>query len=291
MFGVSKQAYYKSDGASVARKAAQESFVLEFIRKTRSMDPGIGGMKLWHMYRDEFPDEARVGRDRFEDIIDRYGLKVRKKMRKPRTTDSSHGLPLFPNLTKGLIPTAVNQLWVSDITYIPVWLDTSRYTFCYLSMVTDAYSHEITGWAVGPSLASAYPLQALEMAKGHLGDDARGLIHHSDRGVQYASREYVEALSSRGIRVSMSENGDPKENAIAERVNSTMKNELLMGMRFQSLEEVRGAVDKAVSFYNNMRPHMSLDMMTPAQAALCHGELSKRWRSYREEGIKKNRAE
>ncbi len=251
------------------------------------MDPGIGGMKLWRMYRDSFPDMDRVGRDRFEDIIDRYGLKVRRKMRKPRTTDSSHGLPLFPNLARDLIPTAVNQLWVSDITYIPVWLDDSRYAFCYLSMVTDAYSHEIIGWAVGPSLDSAYPLQALEMAKGRCGGDGRGLIHHSDRGVQYASREYVGALSDSGIRISMTENGDPKENAVAERVNSTMKNELLMGMRFRSVEEVRGAVGKAVRFYNNMRPHMSLDMMTPAQAARCRGEIAKWWRSYREEAIKK----
>lgn len=294
LFGVSKQAYYKCDGSTSARKAAQESFALEFIHTIRSMDPGIGGMKLWHMYKDAFPGIDRVGRDKFEDIIDRHGLKVRRKMRRPRTTDSTHGLPLFPNLVRELIPTAVNQLWVTDITYIPVWIDDTHYMFCYLSLVTDAYSHEIIGWAVGPNLGSAYPLQALEMAKGRLGDPGGALcgslIHHSDRGVQYASREYVEALRGCGIRISMTENGDPKENAIAERINSTMKNELLKGMRFRSVEEVREAVGKAVHFYNNMRPHMSVDMMTPAQAARCHGEIVKWWKSYREEAIKNGRA-
>ena len=132
------------------------------------------------------------------------------------------------------------------------------------------------------------------MAKGRLGDQdgalCGSLIHHSDRGVQYASREYVEALRGCGIRISMTENGDPKENAIAERINSTMKNELLKGMRFRSVEEVREAVGKAVHFYNNMRPHMSVDMMTPAQAARCHGEIVKWWKSYREEAIKNGRA-
>lgn len=99
MLGVSKQAYHKQKGDVAARKAAMESFALEYIHKIRSVDPGIGGMKLWYMYKRDFPDRERVGRDRFEDIIHRYGLKVRNKMRKPRTTDSTHGLPLFPNLT------------------------------------------------------------------------------------------------------------------------------------------------------------------------------------------------
>ena len=208
---MSKQAYSKCDGSTSARKAAQESFALEFIHTVRSMDPGIGGMKLWHMYKDAFPGIDRVGRDKFEDIIDRHGLKVRRKMRRPRTTDSTHGLPLFPNLVRELIPTAVNQQWVTDITYIPVWIDDTHYVFCYQSLVTDAYSHVIIGWAVGPDLGSAYPLQALEMAKGRLGEPGGALcgslIHHSDRGVQYASREYVEALRDCEIRISMTEKG------------------------------------------------------------------------------------
>lgn len=294
MFGVSKQAYHKQKGESAARKAAQEAFALEYIHGIRALDPGIGGMKLWYMYRRDFPDIERVGRDRFEDIIHRHGLKVRDRMRKPRTTDSSHGLPLFPNLVREFLPTAVNQLWVSDITYIPVWIDEVTYEFVYLSLIMDAYSHEIIGWAVGPTLETLYPANALKMAFGKLeGADEETvgkLIHHSDRGVQYASREYVTMLNGKQIKISMTENGDPKENAMAERINSTVKNELLKGIRFTSIQQVTDAMKTAVHFYNTMRPHMSVNMMTPQDAAKCNGEIRKWWKSYREEAIKRGRA-
>ena len=294
MLGVSKQAYYKQKGEVTARKAAMESFALEYIHKIRSVDPGIGGMKLWYMYKRDFPDRERVGRDRFEDIIHRHGLKVRNKIRKPRTTDSTHGLPLYPNLTYSYIPTATNQLWVSDITYIPVWISENEYAFCYLSLIMDAYSHELVGWSVGSTLEPKYPCQALKMALGRLegldGSYTHGLIHHSDRGVQYASKEYVRLLEGRHIRISMTENGDPKENAMAERVNATIKDELLKGLRFTCIDEVRAAIEVAVSFYNTQRPHMSINMMTPQQAALCNGEIRKWWRSYRDEAIKNDRA-
>lgn len=263
-----------------------ESFALEYIHKIRAIDPGIGGMKLWYMYKRDFPDKERVGRDKFEDIIHRHGLKVRNKMRKPRTTDSTHGLPMYPNLVYEFIPDSINQLWVSDITYIPIWLSDNEYTFCYLSMIMDAYSHELVGWAVGPTLETLYPCQALEMAMRRLDGTEVNLIHHSDRGVQYASKDYVNMLKGKSIRISMTENGDPKENAMAERINSTIKDELLKGLRFTCLNEVRDALDIAVQFYNTQRPHMSIDMMTPEQAAQCNGEIRKWWKSYRDDAIK-----
>lgn len=286
MLGVSKQAYHKQKGDAAARKAVMESFALEYIHKIRAIDPGIGGMKLWYMYKRDFPDKERVGRDKFEDIIHRHGLKVRNKMRKPRTTDSTHGLPMYPNLVYEFIPDSINQLWVSDITYIPVWLSDNEYTFCYLSMIMDAYSHELVGWAVGPTLETLYPCQALEMAMRRLDGTEVNLIHHSDRGVQYASKDYVNMLKGKSIRISMTENGDPKENAMAERINSTIKDELLKGLRFTCLNEVRDALDIAVQFYNTQRPHMSIDMMTPEQAAQCNGEIRKWWKSYRDDAIK-----
>lgn len=289
-FDVSKQAYYKWDRERELRRSLLESFALEFILNVRLKDPGIGGRKLWHMYRLEFPGEARLGRDRFESLIAANGLKVRKRPRSTRTTDSAHSFPLWPNLARGFIPTGINQQWVSDITYIPLWTGDERHSFCYLSLITDAYSREIIGWAVGLSLDSVYPIRALEMAVERQGGTSlEGLIHHSDRGVQYACREYTGLLKANGIRISMTENGDPKENAQAERVNSTIKNEQFKDMRFHSLAQVREALEAAVDFYNNRRPHMSLDMMTPAQAAKCHGEIGKRWHSYREAAIKKKR--
>ena len=287
LFGKSKQAYYQRDEDVVLRKAAQEAFVIEYVHGIRAIDPGIGGMKLWTMYKHDFGDNDTVGRDRFEDILDRNKLKVKLRMRKPRTTDSTHGLPTFPNLIKELIPTRPNQLWVSDITYIPIWVDDNTYIFCFLSLILDAYSEEIVGWSVGPTLETVYPVEALRMALKRLdGLERIDLIHHSDRGVQYASSEYIRILREYGIRISMTETGDPKENAQAERINNTMKNELLKGKRFTDIAQVRSAVAKAVDFYNRRRPHMSINMMTPAEAAFCEGVLEKWWVSYREKAVK-----
>lgn len=276
------------------RKLAQEEFALAYILDIRKKDPGLGGEKLWRMYKRDFTGNKPMGRDRFEALIDRYGLKVRKRVRKPRTTDSTHGLPLYPNLIKDFIPTAPNQLWVSDITYIEIWLDSTRYCFCYLSLILDAYTEEIVGWSVGPTLDTVYPLRALDMALERVKDipkEQQVLIHHSDRGVQYASKHYVELLTQHGIRISMTEDGNPKENPQAERINNTMKNELLKGMVFASIAEVIAAVATAVVFYNEERPHMSIDMMTPREAANCTGELKKHWRSLRQEHIKAKQAE
>lgn len=265
--------------------------MLEYVRTIRDKDPGMGGDKLWRMYMDEFSGNNPVGRDRFADIIDRYNLKVRSRVRKPRTTDSTHGLPTFPNIVKDFIPTGPNQLWVSDITYITIWVDEYHYIFCYLSLILDAYTEEIVGWSVGRTLETKYPVEALNMALKRIeGKNDISLIHHSDRGCQYASSEYVQLLKEHNIRISMTETGDPKENAKAERINNTMKNELLKGKRFTNIQQVIDAVDKAVDFYNNERPHMSIGMMTPSKAAVYEGVLEKVWTSYRENAIKEKRA-
>lgn len=287
LFGVSKQAYYKHDECKTLSRLAAESFAIEYVMNVRSKDPLIGGLKLWHMYKREFQGNAPLGRDRFADLLDREGLKVRRRIRKPRTTDSRHGLPVWCDLTKELIPTRRDQLWVSDITYITIWADELHYSFCYLSLIQDAFTKEIIGWSVGPTLDTGYPLQALETALKRIdGVENADLIHHSDRGCQYACTEYIRKLRSHGIRISMTETGNPKDNARAERINGTIKNELLGGMRFHSIDQVREAVRKAVDFYNNERPHMSIDMLTPSQAAARSGEIAKRWTSYREKAIR-----
>ena len=262
---------------------------MEFIKRVRQKDHGIGGGKLWKMYKREFGEEHSVGYNRFYDIIEKYNLKVRKKKRRVKTTDSGHGLPTYPNLVKELIPLRPNQLWVSDITYMVIYLNaqTSEYNFCYLSLVTDYYTKEIIGWCVGETLETKFAIEALNMALSRLnGNPAEDLIHHSDRGVQYASYDYTKLLKKHNIKISMTECGDPKDNAVAERVNGIIKNELLMGTSFFSIEEVRKALKVAIDFYNNERPHMSLDWKTPAEAALCTGELQKKWKSYREFAIK-----
>lgn len=245
------------------------------------------------MYQRDFPGRARLGRDAFESLIDRTGLKVRNKKRKPRTTDSTHGLSTYPNLVKDVIPERPNQVWVCDITYLEIWVSECEYDFAYLSLVTDAYSKEVIGWAVGPTLSGIYSIQALEMAMKKAKErcaNLSGLIHHSDRGVQYASSRYVELLRANGISISMTETGDPKENACAERVNNTVKNELLKDIRLTSIDDARALLAPRVDFYNNRRPHMSLDMMTPSMASNCQGEIFKHWHSYREAAIREKEA-
>jgi transposase InsO family protein len=285
---VSTQAYYKH-GDTDLRKLAEEAFCVEYVKRIRQKDRGIGGGKLWQMYRKEFGDVHSVGYNRIYDIIEKYNLKVRKRKRRAKTTDSDHDLPLYPNLVKELIPLRPNQLWVSDITYMVIYLNaqTGEYDFCYLSLVTDYYTKEIIGWCVGETLEAKFAIEALEMALGRLGGRRDvDLIHHSDRGVQYASYAYTDILRKHNIKISMTECGDPKDNAVAERVNGIVKNELLQGMSFFSIQEVRKALKAAIDFYNNERPHMSLDWRTPAEAALCTGELKKKWTSYREKAIK-----
>ena len=272
---------------------AEESFVIEYVKSVRKQDPGIGGRKLWHMYRHEFGTKASMGHCRFESIISKYKLGVRVSSRKPRTTDSRHNLPTYPNKIKDLIPTSANQVWVSDITYQKIWddLQEGTYHFCYISLITDYYTKEIIGYSVGESLATKYPIEALEKALIRIEnlkeeDMAAMPIHHSDRGVQYASSEYIKKLREFGIQPSMTESGNPKDNAVAERVNNTLKNELFKGLCFVSIEEVKEALEKAVSFYNNLRPHSSIGMLRPAEAAKLKGELKKNWTSYRENHIK-----
>ena len=267
----------------------REEVVLQFVKEVRALDPGIGGEKLQIMYRRQFGKDYRymVGRDKMEEIIARNNLYVRTRRRKPKTTDSTHGLPTYPNLVKELIPAKKNQVWVTDITYIPIWLSEDEYTFCYLSMITDYYTKEIIGWYVGETMEAWCSVECLMMALEQLvGEEHVELIHHSDRGVQYVSAAYTSLLLEAGARISMTESGDPKDNAVAERQNNTIKNELLKDIRFQCIEEVRNAVGKAIDFYNNERPHMSLDNMTPRQAASFKGKISKKWTSYRENHLK-----
>jgi hypothetical protein len=197
LFGKTKQAYYKYNEERMTIRMAQEAFAVDFIKEIREKDHGIGGMKLWHMYKRKFVGNSPLGRDRFEDVVDKNGLKVRHKVRKPRTTDSSHGLPTYPNLIKDFIPAARNQLWVSDITYVTIFEADNHYRFCYLTIIMDAYTEEIKGYCVGDSLETKYSIIALKMALKSLDGQNREesrLIHHSDRGVQYASSKYISLL-------------------------------------------------------------------------------------------------
>lgn len=287
LFGKSKQAYYKHDCDVDLRRISLEEFAVQFIREVKGKDPGIGGMKVWAMYCRTFPDRDRIGRDRFCDIFDRYGFKIRRR-RRARTTDSRHNNPTYPNIVKEVIPIRLGEIIVGDITYIPLESNDGQRRFCYVSLLMDSYSKMILGSSVGMTLEAKYPMEALSEATKLLvahGVDLSRTIHHSDRGVQYTCSDYVTELRKNKVMISMTESGNPKDNAEAERINNTLKNELFKDMVFTNIDQVRVALRRAVMFYNHERPHLSLEMRTPVEAASETGRFKRQWISYRERAI------
>lgn len=193
-----------------------------------------------------------------------------KRRRRYKTTDSRHHYRKYPNLIADVVPSRPNEIWVSDITYV----ETDE-GVCYLSLITDTYSHKIVGWAVGPTLETVYPLNALKMAVATIDDvTASRLIHHSDRGCQYCSNEYVSELKKRHVNISMTQSGDPLENAIAERANGILKVEWLYKMRITTRDECRSILDRIIDFYNTQRPHMSIGMQPPRSSTYADGRAA-----------------
>lgn len=289
MLGESRQAFYKHDEDQAFLLALMLKMALEFVRLKRKSDAGLGGVKLWRMYTKEFGDklEDLLGRDVFLSLLRENGLLLRKRTSSaPKTTDSRHKLPVYPNLVYDVIPTRPNEIWVSDITYIEVIDENGERYFVYLTLIMDSYTKEVVGWSVGDSLEKEHAIRALEMALSSREIEDNMLTHHSDRGTQYASKAYTDILKEHKIKISMTENGDPKQNAQAERLNCTFKDEFFKDIVFRSPKMVEDAVRSAVDFYNNERPHMSLDFLTPSEAFQHTGELKKRWHSYREQAIK-----
>ena len=198
-----------------------------------------------------------------------------KRRRRYKTTDSRHHYRKYPNLIADVVPSRPNEIWVSDITYV----ETDE-GVCYLSLITDTYSHKIVGWAVGPTLETVYPLNALKMALATIDDvTASRLIHHSDRGCQYCSNEYVSELKRRHVNISMTQSGDPLENAIAERANGILKVEWLYKMRITTRDECRSILDRIIDFYNTQRPHMSIGMQPPEAVHMQTGEQRRCWKN------------
>lgn len=273
LLGYTRQAYYKLLRASERSAIGSELIVQEVVR-IRASQKRIGTRKLHAMLREFMERQGNVlGRDAFFDLLREHALLIRKCRKwKPRTTVSGLWMKRYPNLARDFVPMAANELWVSDITYIRVGEG-----FCYLSLITDAYSRKIVGWGLRRDLSAKGCVAALKMAKRD-NPRARNLIHHSDRGLQYYSREYRKELG-RGVLISMSEKSDPLENAIAERVNGILKQELLEE-RFPDFSEALSAVERAVMVYNFQRPHLSIDMLTPAQAHLHTGTLRRFWKNY-----------
>ena len=255
--GITRQGYYQARGRAQARRKREEK-ALETVRGERRSQPKIGTRKLYEMFKATFR-RLQIGRDKLFALLRREGLLVRRKRRAKWMTHWWHRLKVHANLTKDFTPERPNELWVSDMTYIPVGTG-----FAYASIVTDAFSRKIVGYHLAPTLEAKGPLKALRQAAAEAGDTG-GLIHHSDRGVQYCCEDYQRELQQHGCQVSMTSGGNPYENAIAERVNGTLKNEYLLGEGFQTIVQARQALAEAVSLYNGRRPHLSLAYERPAE--------------------------
>ena len=221
--------------------------------------PRLGIRKLYHQIRPSLnASQIRFGRDQLFDLMRKYRMLIVPRRRYVQTTMSKHWLRKYPNLAKDVKVSRPDQLWVSDITYLKT--DEGN---CYLNLVTDAYSRKIMGYAMADNMEAVEMKKAFQMAVNNRANLDSELIHHSDRGLQYCSAEYTSIAKTNKITISMTENSDPYENALAERMNKTLKEEFGLGVILPSRKLASNLVDEAVWLYNNHRPHLSLQMQTP----------------------------
>ena len=276
LFGYTRQGHWRHMKEHY-REEIDSTALLGEVREIRKEMPRCGVRKIQVLLEDR---GHKIGRDRLFTLLRSSGMLVQRKHYRVVTTYSKHWMKKYANLVKDVIPDRPNQIWVSDITYVEVTESRRRY-FLYLSLVTDAYTHEIVGYALHGTLDTDGPLKALRMALTEYGcDGVKGLIHHSDRGCQYCCQEYVNELKTHGIRISMTDHGDPYENAVAERVNGILKTEWLYHTKLTSRRMAYETIQHIVQVYNNERPHLSIDMRTPMQARSEVGSLNKRWKNY-----------
>lgn len=260
-FGITRQAYYQNnwDGVSTT---LEEELIIQQVKNIRKSHRRIGTRKLYEMMQPFMLEHSiKMGRDALFDLLSANHLLVRKRKRRIQTTNSYHWLRKYPNLIRDFMPTAPNQLWVSDITY---WkINTGEHL--YISFITDAYSHQIVGYHVAETLEAIESTRALKMALSAFegAESHFQLTHHSDRGIQYCSAAYVKLLQDYNIKISMTEKGDPLENAIAERVNGIIKHEYLETYDINNIKDAKQLLKVVVGLYNTERPHMSIGNLTP----------------------------
>ena len=285
LLGYSKQAYYKSLQHHEAR-AFDEYLILELIHQKRKVWKKGSGRNLLACLKDDLKKHnIKIGRDKFFELLRANNLLIKRKIRRTSTTNSYHHYHRYPNLIRELTPHRPNHVWVSDITY--VWIQEEA-CFMYLFLVTDMYSRKIIGYTISRSLKAIGAIEALKMAISQTNRMSLGqTIHHSDRGVQYCCNDYTNLLKSRNMDISMTENGDPLENAIAERVNRTLKEEFMDDYKsgYKSIRIAKTEIKRNIQFYNQIRPHRSIEMLTPNQAHLRTGKLKRKWKSYYKKNV------
>ena|ERR1044072_3206756 len=259
LLGITRQAYYQHFWNSEFVKV-EEQLILQQVLAIRKDHRSMGGRKLYELLQPFLHEhQIKMGRDALFDLLASNKLLIRRRPRRVFTTNSFHWLRKFPNLIREYQPVAPNKLWVSDITYLK-----TNAGFLYISFITDVFSHKIVGYHVAPTLDAIETLEALKMALASIDQSIPvDLIHHSDRGIQYCSSEYVTLLQNHNIKISMTENGDPLENAVAERINGILKEEYLHHYKLGNLDQAKETLKASVELYNKKRPHWSIGLLTP----------------------------
>ena len=275
LFGKTRHAYYDALWRK-ENSLVKEDIILQEVINTRKQLPSLGTRKLHHVLQPGLAlHKINIGRDYLFDLLAEHKLLIRRRKRKIITTDSRHWMRKYSNLIKPITVTRPEQIWVSDITYIKM-----IHQWGYLSLITDAYSRKIVGYSFRNDLAAEGCITALQMALTNRVYKEQ-LIHHSDRGSQYCSQQYVKLLLENKIAISMTENGDPYENALAERINGIIKTEFNLHNTQLGFEPTSKLIEKSINAYNSLRPHASCDYMTPDETHLHSGQLKKRWKQYK----------
>jgi transposase InsO family protein len=275
LFGKTRHAYYDYQWRHQAASLKDE-VILQLVNTIRKTLPRLGTRKLQVLLAVELiAHKIEVGRDYLFDLLEEHKLLIRQRKRKVFTTDSRHWMRKYANLTLLLVISRPEQLWVSDMTYIKV-----QNQWGYLSLITDAFSRKIMGYCFRSDMLAQGCVEALQMAITNRSYGGQSLVHHSDRGAQYCCKDYVDLLGSKKIAISMTEKGDPYENALAERMNGIIKGEFNLYSSQLNFEQTYERIVKSIAAYNEVRPHSSCDYLTPDQAHQTLTPLKKRWKNY-----------
>lgn len=281
LFGRSRQAWYHLED-NQGKKVLKSELIIELVQKIRLDLPKTGTIKLQHMLKIPFQEHHVVlGRDSLFTLLRENNLLIKNKKRYVSTTNSNHLFKMWPDLVNRRPSRMPEEIWVSDITYLR-----TKSGFIYLSLVTDAYSRKIVGFHLSHNLKASGPIKAFQMANSGRLYPQRQLIHHSDRGIQYCCQDYVQLLQDNQVRISMTQDGNPYDNAIAERVNGILKSEFGLSETFESYRIALGQVANGIDKYNKKRPHFSCELQTPqfrhSTALISHTEFSvKQFQEYR----------
>lgn len=275
LIGKTRQAFYKTRNKK-ERQLFDASIIVRLVIRERETAKRVGARRLLLILEFELlSHNIKLGRQKFIEVLRENDLLIKRRKRKPKLTDSRHKLPLYPNKARNLSINCSEQLWVSDITYIKV-----RDVFCYLILITDAYSRKVMGYNFSRRMDTAFCLESLNQALDLRSYPERELMHHTDRGTQYCSFDYTDKLKLSKIIISMTEHGDPLENPLAERMNRTFKDVFGLDENFGTYQKAQQQIDKSVAYYNTRLPHSSIDYLTPQEAHDRQGYLKKHWTYY-----------